>query len=235
MALSIGVLIIGSLYWEPERAAWRDSRLDMTATYDVEAPIRYGRLSIGRDNTYTMVFSRSCPPGHAKVVRCRREVETGNDLIGEAEHLWTAERNRKPNGRVAANWGCVALLWNPASRIPETVLNGWAIRVSADKDYGSVPQLASEGILVSDEGLLNIPWPVISGSDRNVPMDLLLATATHPNLGGEPKSYPHPAQIAAAWRSGEAVRNNRVAYFLNNVANGITTFEDYEISRLLRD
>jgi hypothetical protein len=55
--LSIGVLTIGSLYWDERRKAWRDSRLNLGDSWNVPMRIRYGRLSTGRDNSYTMVFS----------------------------------------------------------------------------------------------------------------------------------------------------------------------------------
>lgn len=56
MPLSMGVLIIGSLYWrEGGRDRWRRWRLDMTSKWLVRAPIRYGRRSL--NNTFTMVFS----------------------------------------------------------------------------------------------------------------------------------------------------------------------------------
>src|SRR5580692_12520499 len=56
LTLSIGVLIIGSLYWDPRRQGWRDSRLDVDNVFNVHAPIRYGRRSTGRGHTYTMVL-----------------------------------------------------------------------------------------------------------------------------------------------------------------------------------
>jgi hypothetical protein len=60
---------------------------------------------------------------------------------------------------MAVDWGCVALLCNPDRKIPEDLLKGWAARVGPEPDYGLVSQTQEEGILVSDEGLLRIPWP----------------------------------------------------------------------------
>src|SRR5271165_777112 len=107
MSLSIGILIIGSLYWDSDRQTWRNSRLLMDQALTVRAPIRYGRRSGRRGDTYTMVFSRQCKLGQAKVVPCR---STAGDIVDEAEHLWTAERNAPPNHRISASWGRVALL-----------------------------------------------------------------------------------------------------------------------------
>src|SRR5690348_14469584 len=118
MGSRIGILIIGSLYWEPSREAWRNERLSVEESYRVRAPIRYGRLSEKRGNTYTMVFSRTCPPGEAIAVRCKAEIEKPADLIAEAEHLWAAERNDEPNQRISAGWGRVALLVRAGADIP---------------------------------------------------------------------------------------------------------------------
>src|SRR5882672_9080428 len=110
MTLTLGILAIGSLYWDDNanRQAWRNSRLDGTAEFQVNAPIRYGRKSETRGDTYTMVFSRSCPLGHAKVIRCRNLVASTDDLIAEAEHLWAAERSaRQSNQHISTSWGAV--------------------------------------------------------------------------------------------------------------------------------
>lgn len=93
MELSVGVPMVGSLYWDNStRQVWRESRLVSDKGCIVSAPIRYGRLSEKRGSTYTMVFSGGCEPGTARVVRCRKGISSVEDLIAEAEHLWTAER-----------------------------------------------------------------------------------------------------------------------------------------------
>ena len=68
MPLNGGILIVGSLLWDERREGWRRSRLDMESAELVTAPIRYGRQSETRGNTYTMVFSRGCDTGKAMVV-----------------------------------------------------------------------------------------------------------------------------------------------------------------------
>jgi hypothetical protein len=69
--MTCGILIIGSLLWDERRKAWRDERLEQDSADTVVAPIRYGRLSgQQRGHTYTMVFSRGCEAGRAKVRRC---------------------------------------------------------------------------------------------------------------------------------------------------------------------
>ncbi len=128
MDLSIGILVIGSLAWDTEggRPRWRTERLkDGGSVFcNVKVPIRYGRLSHTKLakpglGTYTMVFADSvgCPPGDAKVFPCTFAVSNFEDLWLEARWLWAAEvkkANKEPSASVASDWGCVALLRNPA-------------------------------------------------------------------------------------------------------------------------
>jgi hypothetical protein len=231
--LSIGVLIIGSLYWDDRRQPWRSARLNMGESYTVSIRIRYGRRSQGRDDTYTMVFSEQAGEGRAKIVRCYRDIVNPPDLDVETNELWAAERNISSDGLIASDWGCVVLLCNPASAVPAELTDAWAMRVGAIRGYGRIPRVSEEATPVSDRGLLQMPWPVIVGTTDSVPLDLLIATANHPSLIGNPKSYPTPGTVAAAWLAENALKNNRVEYFRKNVANGISTFEDDDIEALL--
>jgi hypothetical protein len=145
-------------------------------------------------------------------MECRNPVEGWDELVVEAESLWTAERlSDRTNHQISAAWGCVALMVNPLAAVPKGVLSGWARRVKQAPGYGRVPQVAGEGTLVSGEGLLQIAWPE-SG------LDLMLTTVTHPTLEG---GYATPAMIAAGGL--ETVEKNR--------AHGIVTFEDELILR----
>src|SRR5205823_8142389 len=60
--LRVGILVIGSLLWDidSERVDWRHKRLDVNRSRKVLAPIRYGRLSQSRSDTFTMVISKLC-------------------------------------------------------------------------------------------------------------------------------------------------------------------------------
>ena len=105
MPLTAGVLIIGSLLWDSEEdhPTWRDVRLDIASAQAVTAPIRYGRLSgKKRGHTHTMVFSRLCKIGQAKVVHCCHTVSSTADLIEEADIFWKAEQPSADAGRIAA-------------------------------------------------------------------------------------------------------------------------------------
>ena len=230
MPLSGGILIIGSLLWDERREAWRNLRLDMNSAEPVTAPIRYGRRSQTRGNTYTMVFSSGCEAGRAKLVRYSHTVVSIGDLISEAEHLWAAEQNATPNAELSAGWGCVTLLHNPERPLSETFLTGWADRISRNRNYGNMTQPATERRLVSPGGLLEIAWPRRVADGSAVPLDFLLATATCPTLTNMPPSYPSAEEIAAAWN---ADTQGHVEYFWKNRDHGICTFQDDEISARL--
>lgn len=232
MRLDAGILIIGSLLWDKDRQQWRDERLDCNQSELVSAPIRYGRLSGRRRGyTYTMVFSRSAPEGHARVVCCSRAITSAGDLITEALHLWEAEELSRDTGRIAANWGRVALLRNPKRRVPEDLLRAWVQRVKREQGYGNVSQLADEGALISPDGMLQIDWPRCITGGAPVDLDLLLVTANNPTLTGTPPFYPTVDAIVNAW-NGTAPEH--AEYFWKNADHGIMTFQDDEIrARLL--
>ena len=139
--ISIGVLIIGSLYWDPSdnRQNWRSERLNLGTKKYVSAPIRYGRRSKCRGNSYTMVFSMNlCEEqfGRAIVVPCKQRVKSICDLLEEAKFLWMAESGHL--GPISAKWGCVAVVENPDRPIPDDLREGWAERVSRESCYGQL-------------------------------------------------------------------------------------------------
>lgn len=229
MTLDVGILIIGSLLWREDRQQWRDARLRMGSSRTATAPIRYGRKSQSWGDSYTMVLSRGCDAGHAKVVPCIHQVASIEDLVLEAEYLWKAEQPSAATGRLCASWGCVGLLINPERSIPATLLQEWAVRTARDDGYEHLTRsLRSD--LIDRGGLLQIDWPRLAEGGAAADLDLLLATATKPTLAGSPPSYPSAETIADAWNAAE----DHVRYFWNNVDNGITTFQDDQIRTRLR-
>ena len=241
--LTVGVLIIGSLYWENGegdiRSQWRESRLEVGADKEsvVKAPIRYGRIAKSRHNTYTMVFSRRCLQSHqlgrAKVLRCKQAIKSISDLKEEAAQLWRAERNRdliSGESRISAGWGCVALLINPKSSIPPELLKDWATFVAEERERrprcASLDGASDEGALVDFYGLLRIPWPEMLSGNGPLP-DILLATATKPEPMPDP-DYPSEKAIAQA-----CVENRYADYFWRNYECGIRTFQDEAIKTTL--
>jgi len=178
-----------------------------------------------------MVFSQLSDDqlGQAIVVQCQRKVSSASDLVKEAEWLWSAEDKKvpslciqSPRQSISAKWGgCVALLGNPQSNIPQELLDGWAARVLREQHYN-----ADKRRLVDGRGTLLIHWPDLTEGGP-VPLDLLLATSNDP----EP-TYPTVQEIAQAWnRKPDSKR--RGEYFRRNRENGIYTFQDHTIEELL--
>ena len=232
----IGVLIIGSLYWdngcEDHRKRWRGERLRIADKQHVNVPIRYGRRSGSRGDSYTMVYS-SCLSeedfGQAIVVPCKEEVRNGTDLIKEAVELWTAEtaNGKNKKRRISASWGCVALLENPDNSVSDDVRKCWNKRVSDESDYGkNIICAYDEEVVINRCGDLKIPWPrPADGSGLN--FSALLATATYPTLvNGQ---YPSFHDIAKANKVGKGR-----TYFCENREHGIKTFQDLKIKELWR-
>jgi hypothetical protein len=233
--MDVGILIIGSLYWEDgAREEWRTSRLlvgEEPSDLAVEVPIRYGRRSSSRNDTYTMVYSSSAGLGQARAVRCRNVAESMESLIEEARHLWRAEAKHSDVGPISARWGCVSVLVNPGSRIPSPILEGWAQFVRRQTPYGDFHHAASEEPILNRDGLLQLTWPnLAAGESGPAPFDVLLATATEPTLEGQPADYPSPLQIAQAWGMDTA---DHIKYFRKNRANRITSYQDQSILREL--
>ncbi len=241
MYLSVGILIIGSLYWDDGggRDRWRRWRLNSERKWAVKAPIRYGRQSEKRGNTYTMVFSRLTSEdfGQALVLECERPIHIEGDLITEAKWLWAAEKKTVPLTEQGAlplsiveTWGGVALLLRPsgciqrplhtllrrpAPGIPQQLLERW----SHESPEGD------SGLMITDRGLLDIAWPHRTDGRGPVPLDLLLATTNRPTDRG----ISSARSIADAWNAAPEFRN----YFDANQRAGILTFQDHDIKQCL--
>lgn len=235
MSASIGVLMIGSLYWEQKthRKSWRDERLETASAVHVRAPIRYGRVSSTRGNIYTMVFSEELERsrdklGSAVVVPCKRAVRSPCHLIEEAEALWRAEQRPDSSaGGISAKWGSAVIIQNPSRPLRSRVLRAWVDRVAREDGYGDLSHSNDEGSLFGTDGQLSMSWPVDAPSHYSA----LLATATNPSLikGG----YPSVDQIADALKTPEGSKHRY--YFDHNRINGIRTFQDEEIAQRLDD
>lgn len=257
MKLAVGILAIGSLFWDPKkdtdhpgklgvREAWWESRLDKGAARSVSAPIRYGRLSSTRGHTYSMVFSaEQATSGCAKVIPCLNLVASEQDLKSEAKLLWAAERGvGTPDTSLSSEWGAVGLLinWerdNEAGHVSDLrqIEGFWSVLINQTavnrKNYQAV---ATSKACISKSGLLEIAWPK-STDGRPLEFDLILATANRPTLVGSPRTYPDAARIANAWiqaRTKYPVQDYE-DYFWKNMTNGITTLQDEEIMRRLKE
>ena len=193
-------------------------------------PIRYGRRSEIRQDTFTMVSSTSLNErqfGRAIAVPCRSQ-----DLIDEAVRLWTAETRHGKNRRrrISKTWGCVGLLENPDRRIPDHVRNDWITKVHGESTYGQLQSAMGESPAVDKDGFLNIAWPrALDGGE--IELNAILATATDPTL--DDSGYALAKAVADAWKASSGEKEAH--YFWNNRKNGIETFEDGEIVKLLND
>lgn len=230
---TVGILIIGSLIWDRRnhRESWRRNRLKTGAGISVETPIRYGRVSEGRKNTYTMVFSNELLPartGWALAVPCRCPVSSADHLVQEAQALWAAEQSKPSTpGPLSDHWGAVGLLCNLRCTTLDTIRAGWTERVAEEQDnYARFRHTNREPAAVGPDGLLAIPWPTTESGDP-LAMDLLLATATVPSL--HKGSYATPEAIANAWKRAPTQQR----YFDENRRAGITTADDNRIAKYL--
>ena len=225
---SLGVLIIGSLYWDRERDAWRRERLDMGELHRVLVPIRYGRFSKGQ--SYTMVFSPTLDEsrfGHAIAIQCKSQ-----DIVEEAKCLWAAESKKGSDCGVSASWGCVGLLPNPDStKLPSKQLNRWRdfVKECAER-RSNYRALAAADAGIDEEGVLKIRCRM-RDAGSTLPFDALLATATEPTM--HDSGCPSPRDIAAAWKTTKG--KQEVGYFWKNRKHGIWTFQDDEIANHLPD
>lgn len=178
-----------------------------------------------------MVFSTGLTEnqfGCGIVIPCQSQ-----DLIKEAECLWTAERpgNKKPNRRISSDWGCIALLLNPNSAVFDEPRNYWTERISKERCYGQLMNSAiGEETAVDESGFLKIPWPKLEDG-ANVEFDALLATATNPTIVSG--HYASAQQIANAWNTPWGKKHR--SYFFNNGKYGIKTFQDSKIEGLLQE
>ncbi len=227
MRLKGGVIIIGSLLWDNrDRCIWRANCLDELATKSpIPLKIRYGRESRSRCCTHTMIFSNdsSTELGQGYVVGFRRRIWGEKTLTKEAialaraEGIWTKQRRV-----IACDWGAVGLLVNDGRPCAAKIRSLWktSFQKQRSKRYCySQYCFNDEQPIITDEGFLQFdPRPEMNE------FDFLLATPTVP-IPDRP--------LKAKKVADRMVEQNYGVYFNENVANGITTFQDGAISRVL--
>lgn len=224
-----GVIIVGSLLWEdtPERIKWRTLCLQMKQKTPVSVPIRYGRKSLSRKNTYTMIFSNhpSTKQGQAYIVALNDEIKNYKILEKHAFAMAAAEKIWTKTPSLNTSWGTVGLLINPRVNTRDKVnadliRNRWQQLYQNYSSFDpSIYNISSDDISVIDRhGFLELPW-----TEQMNDYDFLLATPTVP----DPHRVLSAAEIAIKMND-----KNHWSYFTNNVAHGIRTFQDDEIIRL---
>lgn len=211
--MKAGLLIIGSLLWDNDhRARWRQHRLSLVDLVHVKVPIRYGRSSSSRGNTFTMTFNSDGELGQAVLVPCRFDIKDVASLVAEAEALWQAEQASAAANSIGVSWGCVGILFRN-EEVWVDLLTAWTQHFRASK-VSPIPP-------VDCDGKLHIPWPVTSDSAAPVGVDIILATATQPA-----QHQPTVSNIADSWIYQT---DGYERYFIENIRHGIRTPEDVHI------
>lgn len=209
---TIGFLVIGSLYWdggdEALRSQWRNRNFDWNNVARVRAPIRYGRRSSTRGNTFSMCFDNECPDGLGYLVKCTKIVNSPIELINIARDLWSAEALIESTDTISASWGTVGTIF----KNDDKYFQEWNRYFSR---YGTLNQS------VKNDGTLNIGWPEPLEKCDNLAIDIILAT---PTVAQRP--WAKSSEVAEAWIDQE---NGNERYFLNCVRSGIRTFQDIDI------
>ena len=214
-----GILIVGSLLWDdrPERKKWREARLIIEDAVHAKVPIHYGRRSVTRGNTFTMVIAADGRLGNAIIAPCRTEFADIDTIMAEAGELWLAEQPSAAPGNISALWGCVGVRFRDDPALANCA-RAWADRFREKRASSVYP--------VRDDGVLDIPWPVATGNGT-IYLDLILATATKHEA-----NRPRPEDVADAWV--DQVQGHE-AYFFENVQHGIRTPDDPLIWRRIQD
>tara|TARA_R100001460_G_scaffold92500_1_gene134388 strand:- start:374 stop:1093 length:720 start_codon:yes stop_codon:yes gene_type:complete len=230
-----GVLVIGSLLWDKTkiREDWRNDYLDIKKVIDVKIPIRYGRLSSKRSSIYTMVFSTDCNNtknlGNGKFVPFKENPVTFKELNTQCTELIKAEhkKDKLDFTRFNWSWGTVAIMLNPKTLL-ENFENSesikhftqeWNKKIGAGFKVGDY-KVGEEKAILNNKAFLNFSWP--NSLDD---YDFFITTS---NKSGLPK-YPEPNEIA------EKFNENGAEYFYENISNNITTFQDQQIKKHLKN
>lgn len=222
------VILIGSLLWEDTynsiekdkgqiRKEWRES-LDISAKSLIEVPIRYGRISSTRRNTYTMVFSNSIETlGKAFIIPFKNETYTFEEVKFQALGIAKAEgiSNKKNPDRLITNWGAIGMAFN--SKNEDKLLE---IRSKWHKEFQDFDNkfygIKGETPTIQKNGELNFRLEIPNE------IDYVFATTVIP----EPKKYPNIEEIV------DAVENSNPrydTYIKENFNHGIRVFGDEEI------
>lgn len=231
--MKLGVIVIGSLLWDEskDRVTWREQSLNLDEKVQVYLPIRYGRCSNSRRDTYTMVFSNICYSknyglGKGWIFPAVTPINSFGDLIHEVKKMGLVEGF---SDGISRPWGSVAIKFNPQKVNLDQIKEKW-ISFMSKKLVGSTllkTKLKSEKGAITSEGLLNIKWPQLTKNlSFEFDFDFLITTVTKPTLGKK-KRYPSVNEIVASMNESDYWE-----YFKNNRAHGICTFQDYRIQSL---
>lgn len=247
--LTGGIIIIGSLLWEKHlnfkngtdfiREKWRTKNLgSLTELISVNLPIKYGRISQTRFDTFTMVFSNSVENENSKgvILKINEPLTTFEQIYMQAIALGIAEGiyNEKNNRRLTTTWGTVGIIFSPNLKENNKATYNYLTEKWTEiyKEYEKTfnPEIyiieENEKPIISDNGIIDIKW-----KEEMQEFDFLLATLSVP----KPKRKITPKEIAEAMiKSAEKTKvskykNGYFDYFIKNRENGIITKQDEEI------
>ncbi|CAN5483800.1 hypothetical protein BH11CYA1_BH11CYA1_20450 [soil metagenome] len=215
---------MGSLLWDDGkdniRKRWREERLLVDHAITVAAPIRYGRKSVSRGGTYTMVLSMKAENGRAKVFPCAKPVHDGVGLLEEAVHLWQAESQNLSVSALSDTWGCIALKIRDGFKCSDEIMTKWLDTAKSDPEQFKIKHAHDELPLLDNSGLLQV-WPSKADGEPFTEVDALLVACNQPTLTAKDE-YADPYDIARAWLKCPEHDH----YFYKNSEHGIKTFED---------
>ena len=175
----------------------------------------------------TMVFSNRMAKkkGFGYVVPFKKEINNQDELLCETVALSAAEGMK---GNFVSCWGVLAYLLNDsiiAADKKKEIVKLFRQRKNNVFDILEY-KVGRERSCITKSLKLDINWvvPILESDKRKIDeLHFLLATATKPM-----KSIPSFKEIAQTIKSDKK-RN----YFINNLINGIITYDDFEISKLL--
>jgi hypothetical protein len=235
--LNSGVLIIGSLLWQDYthekgdniRLNWRNTRLSLADKIAVKIPIRYGRLSGSKNSKVpTMIFSNKMQNklGIGYVVPFKSVINNYDQLLCEAMELSVAEGMM---GNFVKDWGVLAYLVNE-NKINKETKKEIIKLFKQRKNQQFIPKeykVGREKSCVTSSLKLDINWPqalIPSDQIKLNQFDFVLGTATNPK--NEVVTIDTIAKKIAADKDRR--------YFLNNISNGIITYEDFDIAKKIK-
>ncbi|WP_199141794.1 hypothetical protein [Pedobacter sp. ASV12] len=240
------VIIIGSLLWDTEkkteRKKWQQHLL-LTQKQRVRLPIRYGRFSSSRSQTYSMVFSNKLnllnEMGMGYVVPFKEYIAQKADLLNQVTLLSKAEGFDKGDGLMFKSWGTVCIAINPFTEPDKArkLVTMWRELVTEKRamlsrtqrypnasDFGE----ADEEKSIDEELKLKINLDELFRNELKE-VDFLLATSNAIKHSDNSNRYPTPKEIAQAM-----FRAKDYSYFLMNRFHSIKTQQDRVVSKILR-
>lgn len=252
-----GVIIIGSLFWENGRnclknqtsinlgklrTEWRNKYLRISKKKQIKLPIRYGKTSNTRKNTYTIVWSRERLGSNSSglVIPFKDKIDFNKKGVLETQviEMAKAEGIYKLTGnyshRLATDWAVMSIWIKDTAHRPNILAewqaivntNSFAFHLIRNNPY-RVRSYADYSW--NNNILLNQNFELID-VDINTDLHFLLLAYTKADYVNQnnQEDYPNPKTIADNFK-----RNRYKTYFNRNHNNKIITADNEEILKEL--